>query len=49
MTSDSQDPQNLGKHPRGTLAVVGVYGLLYVLGWLALFFLVYLPRGPVTR
>ena len=40
---------DLGNHPRGTLAVVGLYGLLFALGWLALFFLVYLPRGPVTR
>jgi hypothetical protein len=45
----SDDPPDLGKHPRGTLALVGLYGLLYLLGWLALFFLVYLPRGAVTR
>ncbi len=45
---NQQDPQ-LGRHPRGTLALVGLYGLLFVLGWLAFFFLVYLPRGPITR
>jgi hypothetical protein len=36
-------------HPRGTLAIVALYGALFVLGWLALYFFVYLPRGPVTR
>lgn len=45
----SNDQPDLGRHPRGTLALVGLYGLLYALGWLALFFLVYLPRGAVTR
>lgn len=40
---------DLGKHPRGTLALVGLYGLIFVLGWLAIFFLVYVPRGAVTR
>jgi hypothetical protein len=41
------DP-NLGNHPRGTLAIVGLYGLLFAVGWLVFFFLVYLPRGAVT-
>ncbi len=35
-------------HPKGTLAIVGLYGLLFVLGWLAFFFFIYLPRGAVT-
>jgi hypothetical protein len=39
---------NLGEHPRGTLAIVGLYGVLFVLGWLAFFFFLYLPRGAVT-
>ncbi len=43
-----QDP-GLGKHPRGTLAVVGLYGLVFAIGWLAFFLLVYLPRGAVVR
>lgn len=42
-------PPDLGKHPRGTLALVGLYGLILVLGWLAFFLFVYLPRGAVTR
>lgn len=45
--SDHKD--DLGKHPRGTLAVVGLYGLLLLVGWLAVFFFIYLPRGAVTR
>ena len=41
--------RDVGDHPRGTLAIVGLYGLLLALGWLAMFLLVYLPRGAVTR
>lgn len=32
-------------HPRGTLVILIVYGLLFAVGWLALFFLEFLPRG----
>ncbi len=32
-------------HPRGTLAVVGIFGALFVLGWLAMYFLLFLERG----
>lgn len=45
----SEHHSDLGKHPRGTLALVGLYGLLFALGWLVIFVLVYLPRGAVTR
>ncbi len=45
---NQRDP-DFERHPRGTLALVGLYGLLFVVGWLAFFFLVYLPRGAVTR
>ena len=45
----SDQHADLGKHPRGTLALVGLYGLVFVIGWLAIFLLVYLPRGAVTR
>jgi hypothetical protein len=37
------------EHPKGTLAVVSLYGVLMVLGWLAIYFFAYLPRGAVTR
>lgn len=42
-----QDP-DLGRHPRGTLMLGVLYGVLFVLGWLAIFLFIYLPRGPVT-
>ena len=45
----SDQPPEVGKHPRGTMALVGLYGVLYVIGWLAIFLLIYLPRGAVTR
>ncbi len=45
----SDQNSGLGKHPRGTLALVGLYGLVFVVGWLLFFFLIYLPRGAVTR
>lgn len=45
----SEQDSGMGKHPRGTLALVGLYGLVFVIGWLLFFFLVYLPRGVVTR
>ena len=36
------------EHPRGTLLLMGLYGLLFVVGWFAVYFLMYLPRGGVT-
>ena len=45
MTDLNPEPH---QHPVGTLAIVGIYGLLFVLGWLAVYFYVYLSRGPVT-
>ena len=36
------------EHPIGTLAIVGAYGVLFVLGWLLVYFFVYLPRDSVT-
>jgi hypothetical protein len=44
--SDSNQPlpEDLG-HPRGTLAIVIIYGLLFGLGWLGLYLYVFLPRG----
>jgi hypothetical protein len=36
------------QHPIGTLAIVGVYGVLFAVGWLLVYVYVYLARGPVT-
>lgn len=40
---------DIGAHPKGTLAIVGVYGILFLLGWLFVYFFVFLPRGPLTQ
>jgi hypothetical protein len=37
-------PDDLG-HPRGTLAIVAVFGLLFGLAWFATYFLVFIERG----
>jgi|GEM_PF-611696 len=37
-------PLDLG-HPKGTLAIVALYALLFALGWLALYWWVFVPRG----
>ena len=36
------------RHPIGTLVIVALYGALFLAGWLAVYFYVYLSRGPVT-
>jgi hypothetical protein len=36
------------EHPIGTLAIVGLYGVLFALGWLAVYAYVFLARGRVT-
>jgi hypothetical protein len=39
------DPSILKQHPRGTLAIVGLFGLLFGLAWLATYFFVFISRG----
>jgi hypothetical protein len=41
---DSEHPA----HPIGTLVIIGLYGLLFALGWVAVYLFVFLPRGRVT-
>lgn len=36
------------EHPVGTLAIVGLYGVLFLAGWLIVYFTIYLSRGAVT-
>ena len=36
------------EHPRGTLALVGLYGVLFAASWFVVYFFLYLPRGGVT-
>ncbi len=35
-------------HPKGTLFLLTLYGLLFVVGWVAVYMFVYLRRGGVT-
>jgi hypothetical protein len=44
----SHAPPGGSDHPRGTLFLVGLYGLLFAIGWFAMYLLVYLRRGGVT-
>jgi hypothetical protein len=32
-------------HPKGTLAVVGVYMALFIAGWILFYYFLFLPRG----
>lgn len=32
-------------HPKGTLAIVALYALLFVIGWIFLFATQFIPRG----
>ena len=36
-------------HPRGTLFLIGLYGVVFAAAWFAVYFFVYLQRGGVTR
>jgi len=36
------------QHPTGTLLLIGLYGVLFVVAWFAVYLLVYLRRGGVT-
>lgn len=44
-----EPPAGLDGHPKGTLAIVGIYGALFVIGWLILYFFVFVPRGALTQ
>jgi len=37
----------IGEHPIGTLVIVLIYALLFLVGWLLIYFFVFLPRGPI--
>ncbi len=41
-------PPGLPKHPIGTFAFVGLYAVLFVIGWFAIYTFIYLARQPVT-
>ncbi len=35
-------------HPKGTLAVLAMYMLLFVAGWIGLYFFLFLSRGATS-
>lgn len=37
------------EHPRGTLFLVALYGVLFAASWFAVYLFAYLARGGVTR
>jgi Cytochrome c oxidase subunit IIa family len=49
--SNSSEPTRLDErtedfeHPRGTLAIVIIFGALFMVGWLAMYVFVFLERG----
>lgn len=42
---DNTPPDVVSGHPRGTLALVILMGLLYAIGWLAMYFGSFVERG----
>lgn len=42
-------PSSNTGHPRGTLFLVGLYGVLFAASWFAVYLFTYLARGGVTR
>lgn len=42
---EEQDLSVLPAHPVGTLAIVLIFAALFALGWLALYFGLFVPRG----
>jgi len=44
----SDMPPSLPKHPIGTFAFVGLYAVLFVIAWFAIYLGIYVGRGGVT-
>lgn len=43
---DQTSPQST--HPKGTLFLIGLYGVLFAAAWFTVYLFVYLRRGGVT-
>ena len=39
------EPTSDLEHPRGTLAIVSVFGVLFAVGWLAVYLFLFMARG----
>lgn len=46
--ADEIDPSDLG-HPRGTLAIVILYGLVFALVWMGIYVWGFMERGALTH
>ena len=44
----AEKPPLLPEHPKGTLLLITLFGLLFTVGWFATYVFVYLRRGGVT-
>jgi len=42
----TEEPEDYG-HPRGTLAIVGIFGVLFLLGWLIFYVYLFMERGAL--
>jgi hypothetical protein len=47
MHEETERPAAQEEHPRGTLALVGAFGVLFLVGWLIMYFVVFAGRGPM--
>jgi hypothetical protein len=45
MNDEAHGPPTPEEHPRGTLAIVAVFGALFLVGWLVMYFVVFAGRG----
>jgi hypothetical protein len=45
MSTPDLPPSSDHVEPRGTMTIVAVFGALVVLGWLLMFFGLFVPRG----
>lgn len=41
-------PEPTAEHPRGTLFLIGLYGVVFAAVWFAVYFFIYIQRGGVT-
>jgi hypothetical protein len=39
------DETRYDTHPRGTLVIIAAFGILFLVGWLAMYFFVFAGRG----
>lgn len=45
MNESARENHDTDEHPRGTLAIVGFFGLVFFVSWLVMYFVVFAGRG----